>query len=155
MDPTSECAKELSSLDPDFAYNTEWDGQSWTKMVIFHCIGLHVSLKLMLGLKSTGCCVLGCWITIYSMKAIFFTTMASRRQSKELQVLRKYTTASRSHSAAMDGCRAARLGWGIAWTFTCKTLQIEKSSEFKSDKYGGQFTGIKNSADNRLVVSAV
>jgi hypothetical protein len=33
--------------------------------------------------------------------------------------------------------------------------QIEKSSKFKSGKYGGQSAGVQNSASNRLVVLGV
>jgi hypothetical protein len=37
-------------------------------MVFFNVlyIGSHVSLKLLLDLKTTGLCVPGCWLTIYS-----------------------------------------------------------------------------------------
>jgi hypothetical protein len=34
-----------------------------------------------------------------------------------------YSTASWSHSVAMDGYWAARLAQGVAWTFACKTLR--------------------------------
>jgi hypothetical protein len=33
----------------------------------FLCIGLHILLKLRVALKSTGWCVVGCWLTIYSI----------------------------------------------------------------------------------------
>jgi hypothetical protein len=48
-----------------------------------------------------------------------------------------FTTASRSYSAAIDRCKAAKLARDIAWPFGCKTLQIEKSTDFKSGKYDG------------------
>ncbi len=34
----------------------------------FFFIGSHVLLKLLLGLKSMGLSVLGCWLTIYSIQ---------------------------------------------------------------------------------------
>jgi hypothetical protein len=34
----------------------------------------------------------------------------------------------------------------MAWIFKCKMLQMEKSSGFRSDKYGGQSVGFQNSA---------
>ncbi len=37
-----------------------------------------------------------------------------------------------------------RLAWGITWTFACKTLQIEKSNDFKSSKYGSQTARVQN-----------
>jgi hypothetical protein len=37
-------------------------GLNW---FFFHCMGLHVSFKLMLGLKSTGWCGLDPWLNIY------------------------------------------------------------------------------------------
>jgi hypothetical protein len=51
------------------------------------------------------------------------------------QVLRMYSAASQCHYTAMNECRAARLALGVALTFACKMLQIEKSSKFKSGKY--------------------
>jgi hypothetical protein len=44
---------------------TGWGGQSWTKMFFFQYIGIHVLLKLMLGLKSTCWCLLDLRQTIY------------------------------------------------------------------------------------------
>ncbi len=38
----------------------------------------------------------------------------------------------------MDWRRATKLVWGVAWTFSCKTLQTEKSSRFRSGEYGSQ-----------------
>jgi hypothetical protein len=35
--------------------------------VFFQCTGPHVLLKLIVDLKSIGWCVLGCWLTIYSI----------------------------------------------------------------------------------------
>ncbi len=42
----------------------------------FHCIGLHVLLKLMIGLKSTGWCGLDPWLAIYSILTSFFLATA-------------------------------------------------------------------------------
>jgi hypothetical protein len=50
------------------------------------------------------------------------------------------------HCLVMDRRRAAKLVWGIAWTFSCKTLQTEKSSGFRSGEYGGLSTGVQNFA---------
>ncbi len=41
---------------------------------------------------------------------------------------------------------AAKLAWGVAWHFGCKTLPVEKSSEFKFSKYGGPSAKNQNSA---------
>ncbi len=57
-----------------------------------------------------------------------------------------YTATSWSHSAAMDGCRAARFKLGVAWIFPCKMHEIEKSSKFKSTDYGSQSAENRNSA---------
>ncbi len=47
---------------------TGWGSESWTKLFFFlQYIGLHVFLKLMVRLKSTGWCVLDSWLTIYSI----------------------------------------------------------------------------------------
>ncbi len=54
----------------------------------------------------------------------------------------------------MDGCWAAGLAWGIAWPFACKTMQIEKSSKFKSSKYGSQSIRVQISAKSCWVVLA-
>ncbi len=54
-------------------------GQSWTKMVFFQCIGLHVLLKFMLGVKSTGWCGLDPWLTISSILTSFFLAPAYLR----------------------------------------------------------------------------
>ncbi len=43
------------------------------------------------------------------------------------------------------------MGGSITWTFACKTHQVEKSSEFKSGKYGGQFTRAQKSSNNYWV----
>jgi hypothetical protein len=57
-----------------------------------------------------------------------------------------FADLDRSHSAATDGHRAAKLVWGIAWPFGCKMILVEKSIEFKSGEYGGQSTENQNSA---------
>ncbi len=69
-----------------------------------------------------------------------------------VQVLQMYVAASWSQFIAMDARREARLAWDIAWTFACRTLQIEKSSRFKYCENGGQSTRVKNSAKNCRVV---
>jgi hypothetical protein len=43
---------------------------------IFQCEGSQVLLKLLLGLKSTGWCMLERWLTIYSVKTSFFLAAA-------------------------------------------------------------------------------
>jgi hypothetical protein len=48
---------------PPSLSTTGWGGESWTKTVFFHSIGLHVILKLILGLKSTDWCGLDPWLT--------------------------------------------------------------------------------------------
>jgi hypothetical protein len=92
----------------------------------------------MFGLKSTGWCGLDPWLTIHSILTSFFLATAKRRRRKEWHVLRIYTAASLSYSAAANGRRAAKLAWGIAWTFGCPTLPLEKSSKFKFGEYSGQ-----------------
>ncbi len=52
--------------------------------------------------------------------------------------------ASRSHSVVMDGRRAASFEWDVA----CKTHEMEKSSKFKSGKYGGQSAEKWNSTNS-------
>ncbi len=52
----------------------------------------------------------------------------------------------------MDGRRTVRFAWGVALPFSCKTLQIDKSTEFKSGEYVGQSAGNKNSANSCCVV---
>jgi hypothetical protein len=47
------------------------------------------------------------------------------------------------------------MGGSITWTFAFKTHQVEKSSEFKSSKYGGQFTRAQKSSNNYWVVLGV
>ncbi len=59
-------------------------------------------MKLMVTLKSTGWYVLSYWLTIYSRKVPFFSTVVSWWQWNEWQV---YFAASKSHSKAMDGFR--------------------------------------------------
>jgi hypothetical protein len=54
---------------------TGWGGQSWT-IFFFQSIGSHVLLKFILGLKSNGKVVLGCWLTIYSVLTLFFLATA-------------------------------------------------------------------------------
>jgi hypothetical protein len=48
-------------------------------------------------LKSTGWCVLGCWLCIYSMNASFFAISASGWLQNEWQVFRMYSAASRTY----------------------------------------------------------
>ncbi len=89
---------------------TEWGGPLGTKMV-FSMYGSHVSRLLetsFLYLKSTGLCVLGFWLTIYSVRTSFFLVAAEWCQWNERHVLQIYTAASRSHSEAMDRNRAAK-----------------------------------------------
>jgi hypothetical protein len=69
------------------------------------------------------------------MYAPIFATTARRQRRNEWQVQQMYSATSRSHSMAMNGCRKARLARGVAWTFTCRSLQIEKSNGFESCKY--------------------
>ncbi len=59
-----------------------------------------------------------------------------------------YTAASQFHSTAMDGHSVLKFSWIFAWPFPCKTRQIEKSSKFKSGKYGGQSVGVQNSTNS-------
>jgi hypothetical protein len=55
--------------------------------------------------------------------------------------------------------QSGKIGRNLAWTFSCKTLLIEKSNGFRSDEYGGQSAGVQNSAmfswKNLWVVQAV
>jgi hypothetical protein len=46
-------------------------------------IGLHVLLKFMLGMKSTGWCELDSWLTIYSILTSLFLAQASRQRRNE------------------------------------------------------------------------
>ncbi len=124
-------------------------------MVFFQCKGSHVFLKLLLGLKSTGWCVLGCWQTIYSVQTSFFLAVAEWWRLNELHVLRMCTAASRSHSAEIDGNRVDRFEWGIAWSFACKMHDIEMSSEFKSGEYCSQSVKYWNSTNSRFAFLAV
>ncbi len=55
---------------------TGWGSESWTKTFFFQYIGLHVILKLILGLKSTVLCGLDPWLTIHSILTSFFLAMA-------------------------------------------------------------------------------
>ncbi len=66
----------------------------------------------MLALKSTGWCVLGCWLSYLFKKGAIFATTASW-QDNEQQVLRMNSIACWPHSAVMEGRRAAGLAWGI------------------------------------------
>ncbi len=100
----------------------------------------------MFGLKSTGWCGLDPWLTIHSILTSFFLATAWRWRQKERHILRIYTAASRCYSVDMDRRRAAKLAWGIAWFFCCKTLPVEKSSKFKFDEYDSQSTENRNSA---------
>jgi hypothetical protein len=73
--------------------------------------------------------------------------MAEWRRRKERYVLRIYTAAFRSYSAATDGSRAAKLG--VARPFGCPTLPVKKSSEFKFGEYSGQYAENQNSVNGR------
>ncbi len=105
--------------------HTGWGDESWTKVVFF-------DVKFILGLKSNGRCLRGCWLTIFSVVTSFFLVTAYWQWRNETHVLQIYTVASRFYSTATDGRRVARFDWGIAWTFACKTSHIEKSREFKT-----------------------
>jgi hypothetical protein len=98
----------------------------------------------MFGLKSTGWCGLDPWLTIHSILTSFFLATAQRQRRKERHVLRIWTAASRFHSAATDGRRAAKLVQGVAWPFGRKTLTVEKSSELMLRRYGGQSAESQN-----------
>ncbi len=115
----------------------------------FQYIGLHVILKLILGLKRTVLYGLDPWPTIHSILTSFFLATASRRRRNERHVLRIYTAASRRYSEATDGCRAAKLAWGVAWIFFRPTLPVEKSSESNFGEYGGKSAKNQNSANGR------
>jgi hypothetical protein len=67
--------------------------------VFFHCIGTHLLIKLTAEPTCTGWCVLGFWLSIYSLKVPLFSTTASRLSWNEQQVLRMYSATSWSHSA--------------------------------------------------------
>ncbi len=136
---------EICLLDM-YKYNTGWGAQSWTKTFFFQYIGLHVLLKLILGLKSTVLCGLDPWLTIHSILTSFFLAMALRRQRKERHDLRIYSAASRRYSGATDGRRAAKLAWGVVWPFGRPTLLVEKLSEVKFGEYSGQSAKKRNSA---------
>jgi hypothetical protein len=60
---------------PEYIY-TGWGGQLWTKMGFFQSIGLHVVLKLMLGLKSTGWFGHDPWLTTHSILTSYFLATA-------------------------------------------------------------------------------
>ncbi len=70
-----------------FPTYTGWGNQLWTNIffmfirggmypgrlkyiiyIKFSCISLHVLFKLMVAVKSTGWCVLGGWLTIFSIQ---------------------------------------------------------------------------------------
>jgi hypothetical protein len=80
-------------------------------------IGLHVILKLILALKSTDWSGLDPWLTIHSILTSFFLAMASRWRRKERHVLRIYTAASWSYSAAtgweVQRIQVRRIWWPI------------------------------------------
>jgi hypothetical protein len=42
----------------------------------FHCIGLYILLRRLFGLKSTGCCGLDPWLTIFTIFTSFFLATA-------------------------------------------------------------------------------
>ncbi len=85
-----------------------WGDLSWTEM-FFSIYRSSCLIEVYIRPEKYWLCMLGCRLTIYSMKAPFFATTASWRPQNEWQVLLIYTAASQSHSTAMDGCRAARL----------------------------------------------
>jgi hypothetical protein len=80
-------------------------GQSIMDKNGFFNVGPHVLMNLMVALKSSGCCVLDCWLPIYSMKLPFFY----HDRQNAWQVLWMYSAAGRSHSAEVKRCRASRL----------------------------------------------
>jgi hypothetical protein len=59
--------------------------------------------------ESTGWYMLGCWLSIYSIKAPFFATVAAWRLRNEWQFLRIDSVARQSHSAAKDRCRGSKI----------------------------------------------
>ncbi len=109
---------------------------------------LHVTLKLMVALKSTsGVNWAVGWPSNGNLNLIFFETVY-RQWWNEQQALQMYSAAIRSHSVAMDRCGAPRLAWGITTTFACKMRQIAKSSGFKSGEYDSQSSGVRNSENS-------
>ncbi len=86
------------------------------------------------------------WLALHLFNEGAIFCCEASRWWNERHVLQMYSAASRSHSFAMDRRRVARLTWGITWTFTYKTLQIETASEFKSGKYGSQSARVQNSS---------
>jgi hypothetical protein len=116
---------------------TGWDDQSWTKL-IFCDVQAPCQLKFIFGLKSNGRCVLGCLTNnLFSFNLIFLSNSLTEVAEWETCFADTYYP-SRSYSVAMDGCMATKFEWGLAWTSACKALEMEKSSEFKSSKYGCQ-----------------
>jgi hypothetical protein len=63
--------KNIVTVHQDSQHNA--DIQGWATNHGLNCILQYiVFLKLMVALKITGCCVLGCCLSLYSMKAPFF-----------------------------------------------------------------------------------
>jgi hypothetical protein len=73
---------------------------------------------------------------------------AMTRSPAKTDVWRKNTAAFRSYSAAMDGRRALKFEWGVAWAFACKMCLVSKSSEFKFGEYGGKSARNQNSTNS-------
>jgi hypothetical protein len=103
-----------------------------------------------------------CWLVCVGLLAthlfgsnLIFPSGGFFVEAEGVAVFADMSAASQSHSAAMDGHRAARFECCIAWTFACKTHKIENSSKFKSSKYCGQSAENRNFANSRWVVLAV
>ncbi len=90
-----------------------------------------------MALKRTDFCV-GMLEAIYSMLALFFAMTTSRQQWKEQQVWRMGVAGDiQFHYLVMGQYKEATLMLGLAWTFSCKMLGIDKFSMFRSGKYDG------------------
>ncbi len=89
--------------------------------VFFQFIGLHVLLKLMVALKSTGWCVFVGLLAVHLFNSDFIFLSYGLPAVVEW-VLWMSSAANWSHSAAMDWHKESRLEWGIAWDFLCKMI---------------------------------
>jgi hypothetical protein len=89
-------------------------------------------------------------VKLFNESALIFARVASWQRRNERQVLQMYCTTSRFHSASMH----ARLAWGMRHLldFRLQLLQVEKSSKFKSVKYGGKSAKVQTSAKNFWVI---
>ncbi len=105
---------------------------------------LHVLLKLMLGLNSTGLCVLSCWLNIYSIFLSDSVPAVAEWVAGPADIFRRYPVNS---MPMKNRCRVSILAWGVVRTFPCKMLQIENSSRFKSGEYGSQWNRDQTSND--------